>query len=183
MNNKIALIDIDGCLVKYPDHFIDWVEKTYHLKFMDIKEAKNRLGLKTYEKIKNNYRKSGIKRLLPIEPGAKETLDKLSRDKYLIWILTTRPKIHPVFEDTIFWLEKKGIPYTKLLFVKNKINFINKHLEKKLSILIDDDYKVIEFLSKKKKNDIKIFNFNKNIYLKNKNVNNVSSWLEIKTIY
>jgi 5'(3')-deoxyribonucleotidase len=63
-------------------------------------------------------------RTVPMIPGARKVLRRLSDEKYRIRIITHRLFIHyfhaMAVEQTIEWLDRYGIPYRDLCFMKDK---------------------------------------------------------------
>jgi len=149
MNRQIVIVDIDGPLTKYPQHFLEWVRNNFGISFKFLDDFKKEVSSKEYEKIKHKYRTSGIKRSLPLINYSKQTLVKLKKSGYDIWIMTSRPKWEPVKSDTIYWLKSNDLPRDRLIFVKNKLLFIKKNEKANLKIIIDDDSEIILDLAKK----------------------------------
>ena len=69
MSNKLAIIDIDGCLCEYPNpEFYQFIFGHTGERFSSLPIMKKRLGEDSYENLKDMYRASGIKRnLVPLE--------------------------------------------------------------------------------------------------------------------
>lgn len=182
MMNNIAIIDIDGCLVDYPNVFLSWVFEFKGISFSSLQDLKDSMSLNKYEKLKHSYRVSGIKRQLPLLPNALETLSVIKSRGMKIWIATTRPEWEPVASDTKYWLDKNNLPYDDLFFLANKQSFLKTVKDDRIRIIIDDDYTVVDFVSK----NIDAYAFylnrdgeNENI-ITNKKIITVNSWSEIQ---
>jgi len=144
----IVLVDIDGCLVSYPAVFLQWVEKTTGIKHEDIEDMKASMTKDEYEEIKQSYRNSGVKRILPIRPGARKTLKLFKKHKWIIWIATKRPNIAPVNRDTRYWLDNH-IPYDLLLFMDDKRKLFDG--SNNIKMVIDDDATLLDWVSVNRK--------------------------------
>lgn len=145
--NKIIGIDIDGCLSEYPKHYLNWVNLNYGTNYKSIKQMKSSIGRSRYDNYKNLYRKSGYKRTLPLIDKSAETIAHFNHIGYQTWIITTRPKIDPVEPDTLFWLQKKGIIYQNIVFIKSKLSYYTNEKNGKFTAIIDDDHTLIKNLS------------------------------------
>jgi len=161
---RIAIIDIDGVLVDYPNVFLEWVEKNKGILFTDLNEMKNAMSVEKYESIKKEYRDSGIKRVLPIKGNAKEILELLKQQKWKIWVVTSRPDMCPVNVDTKFWLDN-NLPYDKLIFMKNKKKLFDK--ENGIKLIIDDNKDFLRWVS----------SYHKQIFVSDGNWQKLHTWI------
>lgn len=180
--NDIAIIDIDGCLVDYPNVFLSWVSECEGVSFSSLQDLKDSMSRNKYEDLKHSYRISGIKRRLPLLPNAKETLSVIKNRGMTVWIVTTRPEWEPVASDTKYWLDKNNILYDDIFFVTNKQSFLKTVKDDGIQIIIDDEYAVVNFVSKNI--DAYAFYLNRdekseNI-ITNKKIIAVNSWSEIR---
>lgn len=122
-SQKVCAIDIDGVLVKYPECFVAWVNKTTNSQFQNLTAAKNTLSYSKYKELKREYRNSGVKATLPPMEGATEFTKSLANAGYQIVIITARDpnwENRQVFRDTIIWLQKNKIAYDHLIWGKDK---------------------------------------------------------------
>ena len=180
MSSKgIVIIDLDGCLTDYPRVFLSWVAENKGFSCDSLEAMKASMSRDDYEEIKHSYRISGVKRSLPVSSGVKEALEDLKRNGIDIWVVTTRPSWEPVFSDTKYWLNTNNLPYHELFFVSNKPEFIEQNLSKGIRVVIDDDYKVAEFVSSNQ--DVYALYFNKDHrVVTNKKIVVVNNWKEIQ---
>jgi hypothetical protein len=135
--DKLAVVDIDGCLCDYPNKvFFDFIEKETSSRFESLEDMKSILH-DGYRPLKDKYRLSGLKRTLALKEGALDVLHFLKTLDYKILIFTSRPKTTQVMDDTYYWLIKKKIPFDFLFFSRPKeITFIHSKTD---ILLIDDD--------------------------------------------
>ncbi|KAF5419511.1 MAG: 5' nucleotidase, deoxy (Pyrimidine), type C protein (NT5C) [Candidatus Methanocomedens sp.] len=176
---NIVISDIDGCLTDYPNVFLSYVADNMNLSFNNIQDLKNSISNKKYKSLKNLYRTSGVKKDLPIKPGAKETFEEFKRQNRTIWIVTTRPKCEPVVSDTIHWLNKKGIIYDDIFFVDDKVSFFKTIIKYGILIVIDDEEHVTDFAIETL--DAYAFLFNNGIkYMEHENRIRVDNWNDVQ---
>lgn len=126
----VVSIDIDGTLGDHHGHFSEFVSSYLGTLFTpsgsypyDV-EFSEWLGLdkSTYREIKLAYRQGGMKRLMPVFPGAAETVEALRAMGIDVWIATTRPwlRLDNIDPDTRHWLYRHGIGYDGLVFGDDK---------------------------------------------------------------
>jgi uncharacterized HAD superfamily protein len=141
--------DIDGVISDFVKTFIKLVKNRYNLILTeaDIYCHDLDLVLGISEEERNELIKETLKEDLALNPGAKETLEKLYSEGHKIFILTARP--HDLVKVTKVWLKKRGIPYTKLI----QLNEGEKYLAKvNLDLIVEDNLKDAIGWSKKVKN-------------------------------
>jgi len=138
---KLALVDIDGCLVDYPKVFLDWLEKEKEKSFDTLEQCKKELGIEVYEGYKLLYRLSDEKRYLKLIDGAESVLKYLKQKGFCIWLITTRPKMETVLRNTVYWIISNKLQSNNVIFTENKIEFIEQL--KTVNILIDDDENIL----------------------------------------
>ncbi len=142
-NSKIAILDIDGVLAKYPDHFLEYANKKYDLYYKNDYDFRTN-EKKLYSKAKYEYRISGEKlNISPIE-YASEFTKLLKNNEYSIILVTARPyiKILRIYHDTLKWLQKNDIKYDAIIWEYKKSEYIIKHLNNyNIQLAIDDDIK------------------------------------------
>lgn len=178
-SKNIVIIDLDGCLTEYPRVFLSWVADVRGLSFGSLEAMKASMSRDDYEEIKHSYRVSGVKRSLPVCPGAKEALEELRRNSMDTWVVTTRPSWEPVFSDTKYWLKANNLPYNELFFVSNKLIFVKQNLSKGIRAVIDDNYEVAEFISSNLGIYALYFNVGQRV-VTNKKIVVVNNWKEIQ---
>jgi uncharacterized protein len=106
--------DIDGVIANFSEILIQTIKKNYGLTLreQDITSFSLSavLGITKAEEIQ--LVTDILHRDLPIYPGAKETLEKLSREGHCIYLLTGR--YSHLRELTQTWLKEKDVPYNEL---------------------------------------------------------------------
>lgn len=128
---KICYFDIDGVLNDYPESWTRFLQINCAKKVagyinifkpLDLRTAKEKIPYQLYKDLKAEYRSSGYKETLPVNPDAKRVLDSLKLNSYHVVIITSRPiKKHPeLFKQTVNWLDKNELVYDNLIFDENK---------------------------------------------------------------
>ena len=80
--------------------------------FKTLAEIKKTVNYIDYRTMKENYRKSDYKHKAKPQKYAKELLQWLRDNGYLIYIVTARPLFkHNQLERTILWLRNNGLVY------------------------------------------------------------------------
>lgn len=119
-------LDLDGTLGDYHAHFLrfasGWLGRPMppaHMinpglrlsEFMEIPHE-------TYRQIKLAYRQGGMKRTMPVYPGAAKLTGWLKDNGVEVWICTTRPynKLDNIDPDTREWLDRNRIEYDAILW-------------------------------------------------------------------
>lgn len=76
----------------------------------------------TYRQCKLAYRQGGLKRSMPVYPGARELTVQLRRAGAEVWICTTRPylRLDNIDPDTRHWLRRNRIQFDGVLYGHNK---------------------------------------------------------------
>ena len=108
---KICCLDIDGVLMScYPKCWVDFINAHTGKKFKNLNEAKLSVAYDCYRELKKEYRTSGIKEMLPVNPQASNLTKALKDLGYTIIIMTARPahKYPTLYTQTINWLKKNG---------------------------------------------------------------------------
>jgi hypothetical protein len=161
-NDPVVGIDIDGTLGQYHDHFLafarDWLgapefwpgpkvargEHQYWpddaydgsctlAEYMGISKAR-------YRQCKLAYRRGGLKRSMPVYPGARELLATLRRRAWVV-LCTTRPYLHMdnIEPDTVEWLRRNRLPYDALLMGEHKYRDLKRQYGDYVAAVLDDD--------------------------------------------
>jgi uncharacterized protein len=106
--------DIDGVIANFTEPLLEAIKENYcvNLKISDIYtfDLNIVLGITRNEGLE--LVNHTLKKDLPLNPGAKETLNQLSRERHNIYLLTGR--FQYLRDITQSWLKEKGIPYTQL---------------------------------------------------------------------
>lgn len=141
LGDKIALIDLDGVLNEYPKPFLDYVAQNDGgqwdslQRFQDEQPELNLI-------MKHNYRLSGIKRTLPEKPDSLFATSLLAAAGYSIVIMSQRPasKYGRIKGDTLLWLNKHRVPFSRLFFVDDKQRrLLFAQLRPRIVFAVDDD--------------------------------------------
>lgn len=139
---NVAIIDIDGVLNDYPICFYNWVERKDGPDMVK-KIIHDRVA---YEILKDEYRSSGIKRMLPVNDSSRKALKVLKNKKIPIILLTDRPylKIKRISYDTMAWLDSNNIPYDYLFWSHDQSKTHIAKKVKSVSFVVDDKIKTCE---------------------------------------
>ena len=178
MTNKVAIIDIDGCLCEYPNpKFFTFVFDQTGIMYDNLRELKASLG-NNYEEIKTLYRKSGIKRELSLFPGAVKGLNRFKSLGFSIYIATSRPNSAVVMRDTYDWLISKGVPFDELLFTGDKSIFHFSTIDREVIVVDDEARYLLNYLDQ---SNITVFKFSSfaPTDINVSNCSNVKDWHEL----
>jgi len=175
--NKIAIIDIDGVLSDYPnDIFFKYIKDKKNLIFRNKEEIVNKYGRFEYDRLKNEFRKSGLKQKYKVRENSKKTIDLLRAKGYFITIITSRPLLIENINTTRSWLKKNNFNYDQLFFVRGKSSTFLDTSNYDEVIVIDDEYKgLIDYLGFE---NIKLYKFGSNNESYS-NIKIVKDWLDI----
>ena len=137
---KVCAIDLDGVLVQFPDHFINFVNQKKGTKFTNLFEVKKNTDNAEYLQLKREYRETGQKQYIPFNDYAKQLIDSLRSKGFSIVILTARPykQYFRLFADTKKSLDDSHIAYDAIVFDSQKHHTIIKELPK-LEFMIEDN--------------------------------------------
>jgi len=107
--------DIDGVISDFVTTFIKLVHEKYGVTLTEEEIYCHDLNLVLgiTKKECNDLITETLKQDLPLNKGAKETIEKLSSEGHKIYLLTAR--FDALAKVTKDWLKRKGIPYTELL--------------------------------------------------------------------
>jgi len=146
--NKVVGVDIDGVLAKYPEHFLDFVNRKmgtdYSVESLtdyDIYEALD-LPENVTKELKDKFRQSGEKRFIPVLNGAKKFLKDLKKNGYQIVLLSARPykKYRRIFADTKEWLKKNNLVHDAILWDEDKCaRLIKEFGTDKVKFFVEDN--------------------------------------------
>lgn len=124
----IVALDIDGTMAYYHEWFL-WFASLYTGKSMpatyDGSAPLHRvMGVSKdrYRQIKLAYRQGGMKRSMPVIPGARELAHASRAAGAEVWVCTTRPylRLDNIDPDTRHWLRRSRIQYDGVLFGEKK---------------------------------------------------------------
>jgi 5'(3')-deoxyribonucleotidase len=131
-NHIVLGVDLDGVCADFYGRMrqiaAEWFEKPIGELTPDVSYGLPEWGIAGPDQYQSLHRFAVTERslfgTLPIIPGARRVLRKLSDDGYHIRIITHRLFIryfHAIaVQQTIQWLDNNGIPYTDLCFMKEK---------------------------------------------------------------
>ena len=139
-NRKVAAIDIDGVLANYDESWIEYLSVNCHQTFDTVDQAKTVLGVKKYEHLKDQYRRTDALLRINKVPGASEFTKELRKSGFTIVLLSARPyrKYLRIYADTQLWLRANDIWYDCLYFDDQKHLRIVEHVPH-LSFMVEDD--------------------------------------------
>jgi len=125
--SDVAIIDIDGVLCDYKGGFCNYLNKRLGMALNPdeigfLNHATAGVGLDEWETIKHDFRQLGIKRRLPVLPGAVEFTQELKASGYSVVILSSRPykRYKRIFKDTMEWLGANGFEFDAVLWETEK---------------------------------------------------------------
>ena len=126
----IVALDIDGTLGDYHGHFLRFAEGWIGRPMPSPSDINPGLPLtkhmgvskSTYRQCKLAYRQGGLKRSMPVYPGASELSRNLRKAGAEVWICTTRPylRLDNIDPDTRHWLRRNKIQYDAVLWGEHK---------------------------------------------------------------
>ena len=186
-------IDIDGVLTDLEREMIDYgtrmcVEENWPIK-LDLSEY---WEIKTFSWTQEQADKFWNRYLVPyvvestVRKFAPEIIEKLQKQGNKIYIITARdetgmpPEYYGKMQElTIEWLKKQNIKYDKLIFAKDEEK-LQKCLENKVDVMIEDSPSNIENISSK----VKVIKFDSqyNKHIKGENIITAYSWYHIYDI-
>jgi uncharacterized HAD superfamily protein len=118
--------DIDGVISNFTVYFVDIIQKRYGYSLTDTDMYSYDLSLVlgiTKDEVADIVNET-LKSDLPLNPLAKETLDKLNSEGHNIYLLTARSD--ELIEYTLNWLKQKGIVYKDIFHLTSgKKNLID----------------------------------------------------------
>ena len=126
----VVALDIDGTLGDYHGHFTRFAEQWTGRPMPDPAAINPGLPLhrhlgmakSTYRACKLAYRQGGMKRSMPVYPGAADMIREFRKAGADVWICTTRPylRLDNIDPDTRHWLRRNHIQYDGVLFGERK---------------------------------------------------------------
>lgn len=144
----VAALDIDGTLGDYHRHFLEFAEKWIGRPMPDPADINPgmrlhrfmRVPLATYRECKLAFRQSGLKRWMPVYPGAHSLTADLRRAGAEVWICTTRPylRLDNIDPDTREWLRRAGILYDAVLFGEDKYEELKRQAGDRVALVLED---------------------------------------------
>lgn len=146
---KICALDIDGILYPWPEAFVDFCNANF-AEFDGIatfKEIETNPNIRN--KLKNEYRLSGIKATAGVIEGASEFTNLLKEKGYTIILLTSRPyqKYQRIYADTLEWLNKHDIKFDAIIWEDQKEDYLAKNLPYVEFVIEDDAENIAKLVS------------------------------------
>jgi phosphoglycolate phosphatase-like HAD superfamily hydrolase len=156
----IVAVDIDGTLGDYHSHFLRFantylgagdslerlLEGSLHMydgsvRFSEYCCALFDIELGEYREVKLAYRQGGMKRSMPIIPGAVALCHQIREADAELWLTTTRPylSLDGVIKDTLFWLDHHDIFFDGLLFDDDKYRVLADRIDSERVVAVLDD--------------------------------------------
>lgn len=122
----VVALDIDGTLGDYHAHFLWFAEQWLGIPMPPPEEVNPGMRLSdfmgvphhVYRECKLAYRQGGLKRFMPIYPGASELTHAVRRADAEVWLCTTRPylRLDNIDPDTREWLRRNNVHYDAVIF-------------------------------------------------------------------
>lgn len=145
----VVALDIDGTLGDYHLHFRNFAA-AWTGRELPAADAINpgialhkHLGLSKplYRECKLAYRRGGLKRSMPVYPGAADLVRHIRRAGAEVWFCTTRPylKYDGIDADTRHWLRRNGLKGDGLIFSDHKLHELVRAVSKARIMLVVDD--------------------------------------------
>lgn len=156
---KIAAVDLDGVLAQYPEHWLEYLNKSTSidvaLKDFSLVYGTTSISRSLYSSLKDRYRRSGQELRVTPMPGAKEFLETLRNRGYTIVILSARPtsRYKRLYGDSIYWLRMHALAYNHIVWDQMKEERIIKELPI-VEFVVEDDPQNAERLAAA---EIKVF--------------------------
>lgn len=149
----VVAVDIDGTLGDYHGHFWEfahsWLgaevdvvepyrgEQPYREWFCSTYDV----DITTFRSIKLAYRQGGLKRTMPVYPGARAFLWAIESAGAELWLTTTRPhdRYDRIDPDTREWIRRHSLPFDGLLFSQGKIAELAERVDPTRVVAVVDD--------------------------------------------
>lgn len=144
-SENVVAVDLDGVLNDYPACFVEWVNKEWQHAidwtgpFVTYAELRMKMDPRAFDHVKDEYRRSGAKRVQGVRDGAREMMDSL-REHHKVVVISSRPyeRFSRIFADTLDWADKRNIEFDALLFHKEKHRKILKDFPRLIAMIEDD---------------------------------------------
>jgi 5'(3')-deoxyribonucleotidase len=158
----VAVVDIDNVLCDYITGMCQYVasrtddvvilKRVAHLNLSRSWVSSAALGLPEviWQELKHDFRVAGLKRTLPVMPGAKEFLDRIKAAGMDIVLLTSRPidRYPNVYTDTLAWLQTNDLPYDFIWWSTDKHERLLESGHQRIAFAVDDDLKFVAQLAR-----------------------------------
>lgn len=157
----VVAIDIDGTLADYHGHFLQflslWTDHPLELgyngseRFRDWVCPAYGISLDAFRAAKLAYRQGGMKRTMPMYPGAADLVRAAREEGAEVWLTTTRPwdRYDRVDPDTREWLRRQGIEFDGLLYSDDKLHDLAESVDPgRVVAVLDDQYEQCEIAAR-----------------------------------
>ncbi len=142
----VVALDIDGTLGSWHDHFLvfagHYLDRSFSYYTGEVSMAEHmRVSKTTYRKVKLAFRQGGLKRFMPVLPGASDLTRALRKGGAEVWICTTRPylRLDNIDPDTRHWLRRNGIQYDGVIFGERKYQDLAKCVDRRRIVTALED--------------------------------------------
>lgn len=148
----IVAVDIDGTLGDYHEHFLKFAADYFGLsptpalydgseRFRDWASRLMGITEAGWHEVKLAYRQGGLKRTMPLYPGAAELCSQIRAEGAELWLTTTRPylRLDNVDPDTREWLRRNGIVFDGLLYDRDKYERLAGSVDPSRVVAVVDD--------------------------------------------
>jgi hypothetical protein len=149
VDSPVIALDIDGTLGDYHLHFTRFAEQWTGRKMPNPSTINPGLPLHkhlhmsktTYRDCKLAYRQGGMKRSMPVYPGAAEMTNKFRREGAKVAICTTRPylRLDNIDPDTRHWLRRNHIQWDWVFFGEHKYRDLVRQVGAENIVAVLDD--------------------------------------------
>ena len=148
-NEPVVALDIDGTLGDYHLHFTNFAEHWLGRPMPDPAAINpglplyRHLGMSkaTYRQCKLAYRQGGMKRSMPVYPGAADLARDIRKTGAIVVICTTRPylRLDTIDPDTRHWLRRNRIQFDGVLFGEHKYRDLVRNVGRgRVAVVLDD---------------------------------------------
>lgn len=128
VNRPVFGLDIDGTLGDYYGHFLTfaqgWLGKEIAHRYDGSVPLASWMGVSksTYRQVKLAYRRGGLKRSMPVYPGAADLTRSLRKRGAVVVLCTTRPylQLENIEIDTVEWTRRNAIQYDSIISGEHK---------------------------------------------------------------
>lgn len=145
----VLALDIDGTMGDYHAHFLRFASQWYGREMPDPELNTEGVPLhkwmgtskSTYRECKLAFRQGGLKRSMPVDPHAADSVRLLRRRGVEVWICTTRPylRLDNIDPDTRHWLRRNGIQFDAVIYGEHKYRQLAKTVGANNVLAVVDD--------------------------------------------
>lgn len=146
MPRPVVGLDIDGTLGVYHDHFLafaeGWLGRTLPRGYDGSVSLAKWCGISKarYRQCKMAYRRGGLKRSMPVYPGAAELACSIRAAGGVVIICTTRPflMLENVDPDTQEFLRRNGVQYDAIIHGEHKYRDLKRQYGERVIMVLED---------------------------------------------